>query len=169
MATITGLGGSQVTGYGGGSMDPADLQRLQQQDPTLFQRLANFLGLGAGGNPVTPGNRITGDVGSVTRGGVNITGGGEVGPVVTGSGATNIAGGGGATLGGATPGGGSSIPNMGARGAAGGAGGGGGGRPPTTGAGAPAPEPNPRGGGPGINLFPVCAIGHGQASWDKIF
>jgi len=155
MATITGLGGSQVTGYGGGSMDPADLQRLQQQDPTLFQRLANFLGLGAGGNPVTPGNRITGDVGSVTRGGVNITGGGEVGPVVTGSGATNIAGGGGATLGGATPGGGSSIPNMGARGAAGGAGGaggGGGGRPPTTGAGAPAPEPNPRGSGPGINL-----------------
>jgi len=152
MATITGLGGNRVTGYGGGSMDPADLQRPQQQDLNLFQQFMNYVGLGAGGNPVTLGDRITGDVGSVTRGGVNITGGGETGAVVTGSGATNIAGGGGVTTGGATRGGKSSIPNQGARGAAGGAGGGGGNRPPTTGAGAPTPEPNPRGGGPGINL-----------------
>lgn len=154
MATITGVGGNQVTGYGGGSMDPADLQRLQQKDPGLFQQLINAgmnaIGLGAGGNPVTPGNRITGDVGNITRGGVNITGGGDVGPRVTGSGATNIPGGGGVTPGAAsTPApGGFSIPNMGARGAAGGAGGGGG-RPPVTGSGAPTP---PAPGGGGMNL-----------------
>lgn len=154
MANITGLGGSQVTGSGGGSMDPRDLQRIQKEDPGLFNQLMGALAslMGGGDNPVTPGSRITGDVGSVTRGGVNITGGGDVGPRVTGSGATNTFTGSGAAPGAASqpaPGG-FSIPAMGARGAAGGAGGGGGGRPPVTATGAPTPPPG--GGGSGINL-----------------
>ncbi len=128
---------ANVTGSGGASMDPGDLQRRMQQDPGFFQQVMNYLG---GGGASQPGVQVTGGGASSTRQGFPITGGGGGGAQVTGStfgtaGANAAPGTGGA----------SSIPQMGANAAPGG-GGGGGGRPPVTGTGAPAPAP---GGGSG--------------------
>ena len=147
---------ANVTTSRGASMDPEEVRRVVQQaqnDPTVFQQLMNFVGLGGG--TASQGTAITGDVGMnpmVTgsvganapagTGGVRLTGDVANAPAGLGRGTlTGDVGGGAATRGG--------VPITGA----GGGSGGGGGRPPVTGSAAPAPSPGPGpGGGPGITL-----------------
>ncbi len=129
---------ANVTGSGGASMDPGDLQRRMQQDPGFLQQIMNYLG---GGGASQPGVQVTGGGASSTRQGFPITGGGGGGAQVTGS----TFGTAGANAAPGTGGGASSIPPMGA------AGGGGSGRPPVTGAGVSASPPGGNS-GPGINL-----------------
>lgn len=143
---------ASITTSRGASMDPEEVKRALQNDPSLFQQFMGMLGLG-GGQAQQANPQVTGDVGMnpVVTGGV-----GANAPVGTGS--VRLTGDVGDTSASrAGSGGPSSIPPMGsasgrtAPSGAGAGGGSGGGRPPVTGTGAPAPAPG-GGGQPGINL-----------------
>lgn len=140
---------ASITTSRGASMDPEEVKRALQNDPSLFQQFMGMLGLG-GGQAQQANPQVTGDIGMnpVVTGNV-----GANAPVGTGS--VRLTGDVGDTSASRAGGGGSSsIPPMGSasgRTAPSGAGGGGGGRPPVTGTGAPAPAPG-GGGQPGINL-----------------
>jgi len=119
---------ASITTSRGASMDPEEVKRALQNDPSLFQQFMGMLGLG-GGQAQQANPQVTGDIGMnpVVTGNV-----GANAPVGTGS--VRLTGDVGDTSASRAGGGGSSsIPPMGSasgRTAPSGAGGGGGGRPP---------------------------------------